>query len=158
MTPTETQQLVKDLHQTYCSATGMTLRLDFERERNWFDFIRRGFTPRDLSDMIRDIRWGIKQGNRHPGALRFSNLVVQVDMFEEQLALLRSRQRAAARTPKPEPGRESALRATGRPAPREVAAEAAPAKSAGQIIPTLIAQMRAAVQSAPLPPESDKER
>jgi hypothetical protein len=153
MTPAETQSLVQELHRVYCEMTRMQIRLDCERERCWFDFIRRGFTRCDLVDMIKELQWGVKNGKRNPGSLKFTNLIGYIDRFEEDLALLRSRQRSDSRTPKPDTNRESALRATGRPAPRSVAAESSPVKPVGGVIPKLIEEMRAAVRGQNPTPE-----
>ena len=117
---------IPTLHKLYCQLTGLILRLDMDRERMWFEWCRRGFTADDLCAVIAHIRQGIKTGKRNPGALKFSNLIGNLDYFEEDLALIR----ATRRTPRPELGRAAVLRATGRPP----AAAPPPAKKVDEIL------------------------
>jgi hypothetical protein len=139
MTPNETQQLIADLHQVYCNLTRMTVRLDMGREHEWFQFVKRGFTVADLALVIKSIQKGIKERKRNPGALRFSNLVVAVDLFEEELALAQSEASVHAKTPPVDRGRAAVLQATGRSATAPIdkphlEARPAPARSAGDVI------------------------
>jgi hypothetical protein len=36
---------IASVHQLYCQLTGQNLRLGFDRERQWFEWLRAGFTP-----------------------------------------------------------------------------------------------------------------
>ena len=86
------------LHRLYCELTGWDLPLRFDRERAWHEWIRVGNTPDDLRVVIRWIRAGIANAReqrdpthrRNQGALRFSNLICQLDMWDEQLAAARA--------------------------------------------------------------------
>src|SRR6185369_10990203 len=84
---------IKRLHAAYCALTGMQVALDMVREGTWFEFCRKGFTEDDLRAVVRSIRAGIADGKRNPGALKFSNLVGQLDFFEEDLAMVRAQDR-----------------------------------------------------------------
>jgi hypothetical protein len=116
---------IPKIHQLYCALTGMQIRLDMAREHEWYHWIKRGFEERDLRDLVAFLRTEIRAGRRNPGALKFRNLIVNLDYFEEDLA----EARATARQPKIDRGRAEALRATGRPA----APPTPPARDAGAI-------------------------
>ncbi|MCX6917597.1 MAG: hypothetical protein NT167_31950 [Verrucomicrobia bacterium] len=98
-------------HQLYCQLTGQSLRLGFDRERQWFEWLRAGFTPEDLRRVIGYLQREIREGRRNIGALKLSNLL-QLDRFEEDLNIRRVRlqplPRPAANPPSPfsEPDRE----------------------------------------------------
>ena len=128
---------MRDLHALYIRLTGLDIRLDMARERDWFEWQRRGFTPDDLQLVIRHLQRGIREGKRNPGALKFSNLITMADRFEEDLAEARAAQRARRATAAQRTDRASVLRSTGRPA------ESAPAQGA-RSVEELIAEMRKA--------------
>lgn len=101
---------IQKLHAAYRRLTGLVVPLDSFREYQWFEFLRRGLGEADLAAVVRGIRKGIAEGKRNRGALRFHNLIGQVDLFEEELAEAASMARKpAGRNPKAE-----ILRATGR--------------------------------------------
>jgi len=128
---------IRQLHAAYCRQTGLVVSLDFWRESQWFEFIRRGFTESDLRAVIGAIRKGIAEGSRNRGALRFHNLVGQVDLFEEELAEVN------ARRPRPGyPARAAALRATGRCEDLTT-----PAKPAGQVAQRIVSDPEAAAKA-----------
>ncbi len=77
-------------HQLYCQLTGQTLRLGFDRERQWYDWLRAGFTLQDLRRVIAYLQREIRHGRRNVGALKLSNLL-QLDRFEEDLNIRRLR-------------------------------------------------------------------
>ena len=77
-------------HQLYCRLTGQTLRLGFDRERQWFEWLRAGFTPEDLRRVVVYLQREIREGRRNVGALKLSNLL-QPDRFEEDLNIRRVR-------------------------------------------------------------------
>jgi hypothetical protein len=102
----------EQLHQTYCRLTGQNLSLGFDRERLWFEFLRAGFTPADLCQVVRYLQKEIRHTRRNVGALKLSNLL-QLDRFEEDLNI--SRVRLSPELPKaPAP-----LAPTGSPAEQE---------------------------------------
>ena len=77
-------------HQLYCQLTGQSLRLGFDRERLWYEWLRAGFTPEDLRRVIAYLQREIREGRRNVGALKLSNLL-QLDRFEEDLNIRRVR-------------------------------------------------------------------
>jgi hypothetical protein len=81
---------LEQLHQTYCRLTGQNLSLRFDRERLWFEFLRAGFTPADLVQVVRYLQREIRHSRRNVGALKLSNLL-QLDRFEEDLNISRVR-------------------------------------------------------------------
>jgi len=85
-------------HQLYCQLTGQSLRLGFDRERQWFEWLRAGFTPQDLRRVIAYLQREIREGRRNVGTLKLSNLL-QLDRFEEDLNIRRVRLEPPSRTP-----------------------------------------------------------
>lgn len=84
MTTTESE--IAALHEAYCKLTGQEgLPLRFDRQRWWYDWCRCGFTLDDLKLVVRYLKKGIADRRRNQGALKFSNLIVQADKFEEDL-------------------------------------------------------------------------
>lgn len=98
-------------HQLYCQLTGQSLRLGFDRERQWYEWLRAGFTLADLRRVIAYLQREIREGRRNVGALKLSNLL-QPDRFEEDLNIRRVRLEPLPRPPAhapvllPEPQRE----------------------------------------------------
>lgn len=99
------------LHQAYCDITGMELRCEYSRMSAWQEFIRRGFTVDDIRLVVHEIRRGIPSGARNEGALKFRNLIVNIDGFEEDLAEARANMRSR-RPPMTE--KDKILKQTGR--------------------------------------------
>lgn len=125
-------QTIQSLHADYCRLTGMEIRCDMGRERDWFEWQARGFTAHDLKMVVHYIRAGIREGKRNLGALKFSNLIRDYDKFEEDLAEARSINAANSRKPRVDPARAEALRATGRdPLPKTDAVSAKQALDRG---------------------------
>ena len=83
-------QQITAVHQLYCQLTGQSLCLGFDRERQWFEWLRAGFTPEDLRRVISYLQREIRQGHRNVGVLKLSNLL-QLDRFEEDLNIRRVR-------------------------------------------------------------------
>ncbi len=77
-------------HQLYCQLTGQALRLGFDRERQWYEWLRAGFGLEDLRRVIVYLQREIREGRRNVGALKLSNLL-QPDHFEEDLNIRRVR-------------------------------------------------------------------
>ena len=105
--------MIAQAHQLYCQLTGQSLRLGFDRERQWFEWLRAGFTPEDLRRVITYLQREIREGRRNVGALKLSNLL-QPDRFEEDLNIRRVRleplPRPGPQTPTPLPEREREMR------------------------------------------------
>jgi hypothetical protein len=111
MPPAIGPEQISAAHQLYCQLTAQSLRLGFDRERQWFEWLRAGFTPEDLRRVISYLQREIREGRRNVGALKLSNLL-QPDRFEEDLNIRRVRLQPfsppPAHTPAPlsEPQRE----------------------------------------------------
>lgn len=86
--PAITEALITQAHQLYCQLTAQTVRLGFDRERQWYELLRAGFTLTDLRRVITYLQREIREGRRNVGALKLSNLL-QPDRFEEDLNILR---------------------------------------------------------------------
>jgi hypothetical protein len=106
------QHQIVTLHRLYCDLTGMDIRLDMAREHEWFIWVKRGFTEQDLRDLVAHLRREIREGRRNQGALKFRNLICNVDYFEEDLAEARAQKRARSFHSGGDKG--SVLRSTGR--------------------------------------------
>lgn len=81
---------IQELHAAYCSISGMDVALRFNRESSWVEFTHAGFTKADLEAVLKRLRRLIKQGDRRPECLKFSNAVEGLDRFEEELAMIRA--------------------------------------------------------------------
>jgi hypothetical protein len=64
--------------------------LGFDRERQWYEWLRAGFTLADLRRVVAYLQREIREGRRNVGALKLSNLL-QLDRFEEDLNIRRVR-------------------------------------------------------------------
>ena len=95
-------QQIAAAHQLYCQLTGQSLRLGFDRERQWYEWLRAGFTLEDLRRVIAYLQREIRQGRRNDGALKLSNLL-QPDRFEEDFNIRRVRLEPPAPAPRPSP-------------------------------------------------------
>jgi len=93
----DTRQILQ-AHQLYCQLTGQNLRLDFVRERQWYDLLHQGFTVEEVRRVIVYLQREIREGRRNVGALKLSNLL-QPDRFEEDLNIRRVRLEAPPRAP-----------------------------------------------------------
>lgn len=96
---------IKILHETYCEFSGCDISLGFGRDRDWYEFIKAGFDQDDLRLVLIYLRRGIKTGQRNPGCMKFSNVVQNLDYFEEDLALAR----AYVRNNRPKTNRQAAI-------------------------------------------------
>jgi hypothetical protein len=77
-------QKILEAHQLYCHLTGQKIRLDFGRERQWYELLQQGFTVVEVRRVILYLQSQIREGRRNVGALKLSNLL-QPDRFEEDL-------------------------------------------------------------------------
>lgn len=77
-------------HELYCQLTGQKLRLDYVRERQWYELLLQGFTLQQVRRVILYLQREIREGRRNVGALKLSNLL-QPDRFEEDLNIRRVR-------------------------------------------------------------------
>jgi hypothetical protein len=90
MSPAIDRQQILQAHQLYCQLTGQKLRLDFVRERQWYELLRQGFTLPEVRRVIVYLQREIREGRRNVGALKLSNLL-QPDRFEEDLNIRKVR-------------------------------------------------------------------
>ncbi len=98
MTPEE----IKSLHLTYEKLSGWPTRLDFERERKWFEWAKfrpqEPFTQKDLEIVI---LWIVKEYKAERRTtltgLRFNYLIGRPDEFEELLNQIKAERRAKVR-------------------------------------------------------------
>lgn len=88
-TDTPSRQSIVSVHQLYCHLTSQNLSLRFDRQRLWYELLASGFTPADITTVIRYLQREIKEGRRNIGALKLSNLL-QPDKFEEDLHISRA--------------------------------------------------------------------
>jgi len=102
MQPQNLAQQISLAHQLYCQLTGQTLRLGFDRERQWYEWLQAGFTLEDLRRVIGYLQREIRQGRRNVGALKLSNLL-QLDRFEEDFNIRRVRLEPLPRPPAKSP-------------------------------------------------------
>jgi hypothetical protein len=77
-------------HELYCRLTGQKLRLDYVRERQWYELLHQGFTLEEVRRVVLYLQREIREGRRNVGALKLSNLL-QPDRFEEDLNIRRVR-------------------------------------------------------------------
>ena len=90
--------------------TGQQLRLDWVRERQWYELLHQGFTLDQIRRVIIYLQREIRAGRRNVGALKLSTLL-QPDRFEEDLHIRRVRlepptQPAKPKNPNPRPRHE----------------------------------------------------
>lgn len=86
--PSITSATILQAHRLYCQLTGQKLGLGFDRERQWFELLRLGFTLADVRRVVCYLQREIREGRRNVGALKLSNLL-QPDRFEEDLNISR---------------------------------------------------------------------
>jgi hypothetical protein len=89
-------------HELYCRLTGQQLRLDYVRERQWYELLHQGFTLEQVRRVIVYLQREIREGRRNVGALKLSNLL-QPDRFEEDLNIRRVRLEPSAPPLPPKP-------------------------------------------------------
>ena len=100
--PPNIPEQIAAAHRFYCQWTGQTLRLGFDRERQWYEWLRAGFTLEDLRRVLGYLQREIREGRRNVGALKLSNLL-QPDRFEEDLNIRRVRLEPPPRPQPPTP-------------------------------------------------------
>jgi hypothetical protein len=91
-------QKILEAHQLYCHLTGQKIRLDFVRERQWYELLQQGFTVAEVRRVILYLQSQIREGRRNVGALKLSNLL-QPDRFEEDLNIRHVRLEPPAASP-----------------------------------------------------------
>lgn len=89
-------------HALYAELTGQRLPLHLERQRQWALILAQGYGLDDLRQLILYLQREIRAGRRYVGALKLSNLL-QLERFEEDLALSRVQLRPPSPRPSPPP-------------------------------------------------------
>ena len=84
--------LIEQAHQLYCQLTGQTVRLDFNRQRQWYELLRQGHSLAEVRAVLLYLQREIRARRRYVGALKLSNLL-QPDRFEEDLQISQVRLR-----------------------------------------------------------------
>lgn len=130
---------IKSIHALYGALTSNWLHLDMNRERIWYEFLKR-FTEEDLRLVIAHLQTGIKKGYRYMPCLRFSRLIEPLDHFEEQL----NEARANSRNNKPQSNREQAIKVLRPQTPQ--APQIDNSKPISEIMPELLKKMREAAK------------
>lgn len=104
---------IAELHRAYCELIGEEIPLTMDREYAWSVFRSRGYGADELRLVVFEVRRAIDRQERKPGALKFRNLIVNIDWFDEDLA----EARANLRNRRPPPSaKERVLEQSGRPA------------------------------------------
>jgi hypothetical protein len=91
---------ITEAHALYSQLTGQRLSLGFDRERAWYEWLRAGYTLKDLRRVVGYLQQEIRAGRRNVGALKLSNLL-PLDRFEEDLNISRIRLRPSAAASSP---------------------------------------------------------
>jgi len=97
---TRLQQDIRRAHGRYQVLTGAKLPVAPHRERLWYDWFKAGYRIEDLERVIEYLKKQIRQQRRNVGALKLSNLL-QLDRFEEDLAISRINLRPVSKKPEP---------------------------------------------------------
>jgi len=123
---------IQALHALFIELTGRDVPLDDVgyRYAQWAEWIRSGQgTEEKLRVVVAYVKRGIKDRTRHPGALKFQNLIVDWPRFADDYAEAMQQMRGmeALKRSVVDPGKAEAPRATGR-----VEVDR-PARSAGEI-------------------------
>ncbi len=113
MTPEETEAAIKALHAAYCDGTGGPLMLTKVFERWWWESVRLGITPEDVTLVLKDRIKRIAAGVRRKECLYLRNITGSeeaiANVMDEAAAL-----KALMRVKKYSPAKASVLRASGR--------------------------------------------
>lgn len=100
----DTQSQINLLDTAYQKLSGRSFRasgLLTGREYAWSNFLQAGYTLKDLDDVIVWIRRGIHEGKRHEAALGFRRLILDLMVFDDELATCRAERRNAKPAPSP---------------------------------------------------------
>lgn len=120
-----TTEHIQSCYQALVQSTGLDLKfttaLNYQLERFCFE----GFTAQDIRIVVGYIKKRIRAGRREKESLLPRNLIVRTDNFAEDLSMARSELREFAQ--RPDPSKESVLKATGRSAVKETTERSAAA-------------------------------
>lgn len=99
-----TESQVSVLHTAYQKLTGLKLPLIAvcdARRLAWEHFIAAGHSLKELETVILWLKGEIRAERRQPGALRFSNLIEDLNRFDEELSFAQAETRNAKPPPTP---------------------------------------------------------
>ena len=118
-TPETLPAQIQSLHALFIELTGRDLPLDAcgYRYSQWLDWIRYGQgDDQKLRVVVAYVKRGIQQGQRHPGALKFQNLIVDWPRFADDYAQAMQDHRAkeALKRCSVDKNKAQAVHATGR--------------------------------------------
>lgn len=133
---------VVSLHSTYGTTTGIRVAVTPATERWWYDAIKAGMHPSDLTAALPERIRQIKKGDRNQACLLLRNVcgsdeAITNTMNEAQLL------KAKAREPKVDKGKASVLKATGR---QSTPWKDVPAVKVGVPLDKVIAACREAIE------------
>lgn len=143
---TDESKPIEALHAEYCRLTGMPVALNMNRIYWWSIWRGRGNTIEDLRLVVEYLKneMAQKPPRRWPGALKFSNLIVNEDRWEEDLNLARCWKRA--QKPKSDAKARVLAAREQRVDAVDIPACTVTAKPIGDLIPKLLQQMRDAAK------------
>ncbi len=99
------------LHESYCFHTKRPLPITSKHLWAWEIWKAKGFTVDDLKIVVAHINKLIGEKRRRPESFRFHNLIEDTDRFSEDLC----EAKASNRVTRYDSGKQSVLKATGRP-------------------------------------------
>ncbi len=132
------QSEIDALHAEYLRLVGGDLTLSMDRIYWWGQWRLKGWGIEELRLVIGHIQNGIKAKRRNLGALKWSNLIQQIDRYEEEIIEARAEKRNAKPHVTPKERVISQARPTIAPVAPGTTREAKP-------VGEYIAQLRAAV-------------
>lgn len=95
------QQRAEALHAWYCAATRQPISWTMGRMMIWEQWLARGHNGSELAKVIKYLQPRIDRGERNAGALKFRNLIGDVDAFEEELGMILAHENKTRRGPLP---------------------------------------------------------
>ena len=105
----------EEAHRAFVNLTGLEVPLNMGRIYYWEIWISAGYSVEDLRQVVANIRAGMKSKRRNIGALKFSNLIGNMERWEEELSEARAARNIAVKAsrPKPRPTRAQDLTEAG---------------------------------------------
>lgn len=120
-----TTHQIQSCYQALVQSTGLDIKfttsLNYYLERFCFE----GYTAEDIRLVVGYIKRRIKAGRREKESLLPRNLLIRTDNFAEDLSMARAELREFSQ--RPDPAKQSVLRATGRSAVKETTERSAAA-------------------------------
>lgn len=120
----------QEIHAHYCRLSGRDIPYHLNMDYAWSLWLSR-YTLTDLELVIRYIERGIAAGTRQPGALKWRNLIWDLDRFADDLGEAKA---VARNTRPPMTPKQQVVKEFTRTSPET---NDAPAKSVSQIMPDM---------------------